>query len=223
MASEEEFPIDELVRRVGRTLVQAGVRQTNGQVSEAPTERTLRYYRTRGLLDPPAGHRGRIALYAPRHVLQVLAIKRLQAAEVPLHEIQQRLVGRADAELAAIAGVEPSTVEQGERPDDQAGGPAGPAGLPAGPGDRPGGPAGRREFWADRPAAPAPGDVAARPRPRIAGLQLPAGVRLTFPATRDLTEADLSALIAAAGEVLACLQERHLVPELRDVTERTTP
>jgi hypothetical protein len=54
-------------------------------------------------------------------------------------------------------------------------------------------------------------------------LQLPAGVRLTFPTTRDLTEADLSALTAAAGEVLACLQERHLVPELRDVTERTTP
>jgi hypothetical protein len=202
VARDAAFPIDELVRRVGHALVRAGVRQTNGQVSEAPTERTLRYYRTRGLLDPPVGHRGRVALYASRHVLQVLAIKHLQAAEVPLHEIQQRLVGRADAELAEIAGIEPSTAERGERP--------------AGTADR-------REFWADRPAAPAPGDVAAPLRPRIAGLQLPAGVRLTFPTTRDLTEADLSALMAAAGEVLACLQERHLVPELRDVTERTTP
>jgi DNA-binding transcriptional MerR regulator len=212
--SDEEFPIDELVRRVGYTLVQAGVRQTNGQVSEAPTERTVRYYRTRGLLDPPAGHRGRVALYASRHVLQVLAIKRLQAADVPLHEIQQRLVGRADAELAAIAGVQPAMVERpeglpGERGRDAAEAPS-PAVRDA-------------SFWTDRPAAPSPGDRAAPSRHRIAGVQLPAGVRLTFPATRDLTEADLAALIAAAGEVLACLQERHLVPELRNVTERTTP
>jgi DNA-binding transcriptional MerR regulator len=197
--SNEEFPIDELVRRVGHTLVQAGVRQTNGQVSEAPTERTLRYYRTRGLLDPPAGHRGRTALYASRHVVQVLAIKRLQAAEVPLHEIQQRLVGRTDAELAEIAGVHPFTVE------------------------RPKAKASRREFWANRPAAPAPGDRGGQAWSHIAGVQLPAGVRLTFPTTRDPTEADLSALVAAADQVLACLQERHLVRELPDVTERTTP
>jgi len=216
--SNDVFPIDELVRRVGRALVQAGVRQTNGQVSEAPTERTLRYYRTRGLLDPPAGHRGRIALYASRHVLQVLAIKRLQAAEVPLHEIQQRLVGRADAELAAIAGIPPAAAE---RPSEERSERT--HLLDRGSAEAPARASRDANFWADRPAAPAPGDIAARARPRIAGLQLPAGVRLTFPAIRELTEADLSALIAAAGEVLACLQERHLVPELRDVTERTTP
>jgi DNA-binding transcriptional MerR regulator len=213
--SDEEFPIDELVRRVGHTLVQAGVRQTNGQVSEAPTERTVRYYRTRGLLDPPAGHRGRVALYASRHVLQVLAIKRLQAHDVPLHEIQQRLVGRADAELAAIAGVQPAMVERPEGLPSVRGHDAAEAPSPA---------VRDANFWTDRPAAPSPGGGGAAPlRHRIAGVQLPTGVRLTFPATRDLTEADLAALIAAAGEVLACLQERHLVPELRDVTERTTP
>ena len=199
------FPIDELVRRVVRALERVGVRQTNGQVSEAPTERTLRYYRTRGLLDAPAGHRGRTALYGPRHVLQVLAIKRLQASDVPLHEIQQRLVGRTDADLAAIAGVEASQVNQ----------------LTA--------VTRRQDFWADRPAAPAFGGAHDPPAHRIAGLQLAAGVRLTFPASRDLTMADQAALSAAAELLIACLRERDLVPDPQhdsppsEVVERTTP
>jgi DNA-binding transcriptional MerR regulator len=218
------FPIDALVWLVADALDRAGVEQTNGQVSAAPTERTLRYYRTRGLLDPPVGHRGRTALYVRRHVLQVLAIKRLQAADVPLHEIQQRLVGRSDADLAEIAGIDPSTIED----------------PPAGSRRRVGvrrQPAMAREqapqqFWADRPATapePAPaaaagaGAGAAEPsHARIAGLELDAGVRLTFPSTRELTAADRTALVTAMADVLACLRVRRLAPDQPDV-ERTTP
>ena len=206
------FPIDALVRLVADALAHAGVEQTNGQVSAAPTERTLRYYRTRGLLDPPVGHRGRTALYARHHVLQVLAIKRLQAAEVPLHEIQQRLVGRSDAELADIAGIDPSAIEE-------------PTAVPGrGPqsAGRPAAPPGSGLFWAERPATLAAREGAPPDSPRIAGLQLPAGVRLTFPSTRDLTDADRTALAAAMADVVACLRERRLTPDHPD-EERTTP
>jgi len=37
-----------------------------------------------------------------RHLLQLLAIKALQAVDLPLAEIQQRLYGRSDAELKAL-------------------------------------------------------------------------------------------------------------------------
>lgn len=199
------FPIEALVQLVADALDRAGVEQTNGQVSVAPTERTLRYYRTRGLLDPPAGHRGRTALYVRRHVLQVLAIKRLQAADVPLHEVQQRLVGRSDAELAGIAGVDLSTIERSEEASR-------PVSVTAA----------TRGFWTHRPAVAA-GETTAPPTfHRIAGLQLDSGVRLTFPATRELTESDRDALTAALAGVVTCLHERRLVADQLD-TERTTP
>src|SRR5437899_2069951 len=73
----------------------------DGRVSAAPDARTVRYYTTLGLLDRPRIE-GRQARYAERHLLQLLAIKALQAFDLPLAEIQQRLYGRSDAELKAL-------------------------------------------------------------------------------------------------------------------------
>lgn len=75
----------------------------NGQVRATPDERTLRWYGTIGLLDRPLSWRGRTALYGERHLLQVLAIKRLQLAEWTIAAIQERLIAVDDHDLAAIA------------------------------------------------------------------------------------------------------------------------
>ena len=50
----------------------------NGQIRALPNARALRYYTSLGLIDRPALMRGRTALYGRRHLLQVVAIKRLQ-------------------------------------------------------------------------------------------------------------------------------------------------
>lgn len=71
------------------------------RVSAAPDARTIRYYATLGLLDRP-GFEGRQARYGRRHLLQLLAIKALQADALPLAEVQARLYGRSDGELEAI-------------------------------------------------------------------------------------------------------------------------
>lgn len=76
----------------------------NGQVRALPDQRTLRWYGTIGLLDKPLSWRGRTALYGRRHRLQVLAVKRLQAAGWPIVRIQERLLGTDDATLATVAG-----------------------------------------------------------------------------------------------------------------------
>ena len=75
--------------------------QQDHRVSAAPDARTIRYYTTLGLLDRPRidGRQGR---YGRRHVLQILAIKTLQAINLPLSEIQNRLYGRTDGELESI-------------------------------------------------------------------------------------------------------------------------
>lgn len=87
-----------------------GVR--NGRVRDLPDGRTIRWYQTLGLVDRPAAFRGRIALYGARHVLQLAAIKARQRAGVPLADIRRGLAGMTDAELAGVAGVTCSAVQQ---------------------------------------------------------------------------------------------------------------
>jgi DNA-binding transcriptional MerR regulator len=77
----------------------------NGQVRAVPDERTVRYYVTLGLLDRPSAMRGRTALYGPRHVAQVVAIKRLQAMGRSLQEIQALWPTLDDPTLARMSGV----------------------------------------------------------------------------------------------------------------------
>ncbi len=75
--------------------------QQDNRISAAPDMRTIRYYSTLGLLDRPL-MQGRLAKYGRRHVLQLLAVKILQAASLPLAEIQEQLYGLSDSELEAV-------------------------------------------------------------------------------------------------------------------------
>jgi DNA-binding transcriptional MerR regulator len=73
-----------------------------GRVNTTLNGRTVRYYTTSGLMDRPSGYDGGVARYGPRHLLQLLAIKALQAQFLPLPEIQRRLYGRSDTELQSV-------------------------------------------------------------------------------------------------------------------------
>src|SRR6202011_6013919 len=56
--------------------------------------------------DRPLAIRDRQAVYGERHVLQAVAVKRLQAAGLSLGEIQTRLAGLPTAQLADVADAE---------------------------------------------------------------------------------------------------------------------
>jgi DNA-binding transcriptional MerR regulator len=89
----------------------------NGRVREIPDQRTIRYYTTLGLLDRPAEMRGRTALYGRRHLLQLVAIKRLQARGLSLSAIQQQLLGLGDAALRRLANLpEQAETAEGSKP-----------------------------------------------------------------------------------------------------------
>src|SRR3954463_14399522 len=106
--------LDELSESVAAEIAGRGMLggAPEARVSSAPDARTVRYYATLGLLDRPRIE-GRQARYGERHLLQLLAIKALQAVELPLAEIQQRLYARSDAELKAL--VEAWVVEAREQ------------------------------------------------------------------------------------------------------------
>ncbi len=98
------WTIQELVKRVEQALQADYAGQLNRRVRDLPSLRTIRLYTTLGLLDRPY-LQGRTGYYGPRHLMQLVAIKRLQAEGLSLAEIQERLLGLTDSALAEIARV----------------------------------------------------------------------------------------------------------------------
>jgi len=61
--------------------------------------RVIRYYTTLGLLDRACEKRGKSMYYGPRHLFQLLAIKKLQSQGLSLADIQPKLLGASDQEM----------------------------------------------------------------------------------------------------------------------------
>src|SRR5204862_4623314 len=102
-AAEISLSLPELSSEVATALSRLGLlgAAPDARVSAAPDARTVRYYTTLGLIDRPAIV-ARQARYGQRHLLQLLAIKALQAEALPLADVQSRLFGRSDAELESL-------------------------------------------------------------------------------------------------------------------------
>lgn len=73
------------------------------QAEVAP--RTVRYYLQRGLLPAPE-FKGKDTSYGREHLLRLLAIKRLQAAHLPLDAIEARLASASSSELERLASAD---------------------------------------------------------------------------------------------------------------------
>jgi DNA-binding transcriptional MerR regulator len=108
------FSLDQLSSEASAQLVSRGLMGTapDARVSAAPDARTVRYYTTLGLLDRPRIE-NRQARYGQRHLLQLVAIKVLQALDLPLAQIQQLMYGRSDAELRQLIESLPPPAQTG--------------------------------------------------------------------------------------------------------------
>src|SRR5579862_1269877 len=95
--------LDELTREAGRLLEESALleAQGDGRVAAAPDARTVRYYGTLGLVDRPVIVE-REARYGRRHLLQLVAVKALQARGLPLADVQARLYGCSNSELETL-------------------------------------------------------------------------------------------------------------------------
>jgi len=101
--SSYSLTIDELCDEVARLLKENDLLYSHldNRISSVPDMRTIRYYSTLGLIDRPAIV-GRVAKYNRRHIMQIVAIKTMQKANLPLSEIQELLYGLSEAELEAL-------------------------------------------------------------------------------------------------------------------------
>nr|GID82507.1 hypothetical protein Ade03nite_14310 [Actinoplanes derwentensis] len=214
--------MEQLVERVSVALAAEYPGAPNGRVREVPDRRSIRWYTTIGLVDRPLGTRGRTVFYGPRHLLQLVAIKRRQAAGLTLAEIQTELAGASEDTLTEVArvpgGLLATEAPHGDstaRPLFWKATPATPAetGLPVPPTladdhhlNDAGPPGNTRQALAaalaevDEQSAPLPG--------LITGIPLGSGVILLLP--RHATDIDRDDITAAARPLLDLLASRGL-------------
>jgi DNA-binding transcriptional MerR regulator len=151
--------------------------------------RTLRYYATLGLLDRPSAMRGRKAFYGERHLLQLVAVKRLQAQGLPLSVVQARLHAASTPTLRALAAL--------------------PDGFVAAHGDGDSVVVDRsdEEFWAT-PSSSAPTTQAPA---QLFTVPLAPAVSVSLASHHALSAADLDAVHAAGAELVRVLRARGLI------------
>jgi DNA-binding transcriptional MerR regulator len=105
-----ELSLEELVAQVKAWTEKHQVFPANGQAAEEITERTIRYYRTLGLLDAPIGNYAKT--FSEKHKLQLIAIRIYQSLGLPLRKIRDELYGKSQEDLAAL---ERQVTKQGKK------------------------------------------------------------------------------------------------------------
>lgn len=199
------WTIDDLSACVALALAADYEGPPNGRVRDVPDLRTIRYYTTLGLIDRPAEMHGRTALYGRKHLMQLAAIKRLQARGMSLAEVQQRLVGLGETALAQIARL----------PADLDAKCASARGRPAAVAESRS--ARRQTFWKEmpRPASgiPEPGteDSAHAPTAQLQAVRLDGAAVLSLATSRPIDGDDIEAIRVAAAPLLKLLEKRRLL------------
>ena len=232
------WTMDQLVARVSEALAAEYSGAPNGRVRDVPDRRAIRWYTTIGLVDRPLGMRGRTALYGPRHLQQLVTIKRWQAEGRSIAQIQADFVQLTAEGLADAARVPDRLLAD----EESAAGNKSVVGKPEF--------VFRPRFWADSPsgggtvpadsilADPVPADsipadsvladslLAAsvpadsvpagsvpRDRPEdgaaVHGVTLGGGVILLLP--HPLTDRDRAEIATAAAPLLGLLESRGLI------------
>jgi DNA-binding transcriptional MerR regulator len=195
------WTMDELVDRVREALAAEYPGAPNGRVRDVPDRRAIRWYSTIGLIDRPLGMRGRTALYGPRHLQQLVAIKRMQAEGRSLAQIQADFTWLTPEGLSDVSRVPDHLLTGHGPPPDE-------------PGPR------RHRFWADRPTddrptADPPAAVAHEateapeaPAP-VHGVALGGGAILLLP--HPVADRDRHDVAVAAAPLLDLLESRGLI------------
>jgi DNA-binding transcriptional MerR regulator len=214
---DELWTIDELEAEVARALSAGYEGSTSGRVRDVPDVRTIRYYTTLGLMDRPAEIKGRTAYYGPRHLLQLVAIKQLQANGLSLADVQQQMAAASDSALKRLAGgtdvsglstpgsSPPTPRHQGERV--RAFWKSKPASIP----EHQEGQAGSLDCESQGAAAPAVLSAHQDPLP-VQALRLAENILLILESSRSISPAELIGIRRAAAPLIQHLLNHGLVP-----------
>ena len=112
MRQQKFVGVAELAGVAARVLAESGLVQARGTVSELPDERMVRYYLTEGLLAPAEEKQGTASVFGYLHLLQLLAVKHLQAEHLPIRKIRELVEGRRERELERLIGLDAKATDR---------------------------------------------------------------------------------------------------------------
>jgi DNA-binding transcriptional MerR regulator len=88
-----------------RILSELELEQERGTVTTVPDERTIRYYLAEGLIETPEEKQGTASVFGYLNLLQLVAVKKLQAEHLPIRKIRELVAGKSEQELEALVGI----------------------------------------------------------------------------------------------------------------------
>ena len=94
----------ELSDLAAEVIRSCGIQPANNQAKTVPAQRMVRYYMANGLLSKPTGN-GRELRFGRRHLLELIAIKRMQSTGTSLSDVRKALDGMGAQELERVAAV----------------------------------------------------------------------------------------------------------------------
>lgn len=98
---EKQFSLDELVAEISAQLQEQNLSLPDRRAAPLPDARSIRYYTSLGLLDPPL-IQNRRACYQAQHVEQALLVKALQSTGLSLQAIQKQIYGLSAPERQTL-------------------------------------------------------------------------------------------------------------------------
>jgi DNA-binding transcriptional MerR regulator len=115
LQSKKYVGVAEFSAQVAIILEKSNTYQEKGTVTELPDERTIRFYITENLIPPSTEKKGTASVFGYEHLLALLAIKKLQAQNLPIKKIREILVGKTISELEKLLGIDaPKTSAKNE-------------------------------------------------------------------------------------------------------------
>ena len=108
--------LPEFARASEEVLSKLGIEQKRGTVSLVPDERTIRYYLAEGLIQPADEKQGTSSVFSYKHLLQLVAVKKLQAEHLPIRKIRELVTDKDEQQLESLLGV---TASISKRTDDK--------------------------------------------------------------------------------------------------------
>lgn len=88
-----------------RILSELDLEQERGTVTNVPDERTIRYYLAEGLIQSPEEKQGTASVFGYMNLLQLVAVKKLQAEHLPIRKIRELVAAKGEQELETLLGI----------------------------------------------------------------------------------------------------------------------
>ena len=88
-----------------RVMSGLDLEQERGTVTTVPDERTIRYYIAEGLIQATDEKQGTSSVFSYLNLLQLVAVKKLQAEHLPIRKIREVVAGKSEQELETLLGI----------------------------------------------------------------------------------------------------------------------